>query len=58
MAIRQALGCEKLQDPTLAVGKVQSQIPMELLDSQAPQMQLGTREKTVLGSPGLHGGQR
>jgi hypothetical protein len=41
-----------------AVGKVQSQIPMELLDSQAPQMQLGTREKTVLGSPGLHGGQR
>jgi hypothetical protein len=30
MAIRQALGCEKLQDPTLAVGKVQSGVPAEL----------------------------
>ena len=52
----QAPDCGKPKDPTLGVGKEQSEVPLNLLeldsDSLAPQTLLGTVEDPVLGSLG------
>lgn len=61
VTVRQASGFEKQQDSAQGLGKGQSEVPEDLLESgsesQAPQIPLGAAKEPVQGVPGLHRSQ-